>query len=43
MTIGAFYDSTDAEHMHMNLPTTELLYDEIPFLIEGKWFNDEHG
>ena len=27
----------------MNLPTTELLYDEIPFLMEGTWYNDEKG
>jgi len=43
MTMSVFYDFADEEHMHMNLPKTELLYDEIPFLIEGTWWNDEQG
>lgn len=30
-----FYDYEDPEHMHMNLPKDELMYDEIPFIFEA--------
>ena len=43
MTMATFYDFNDPEVMQMNLPTTELMYDEIPFLIEGTWYNDQNG
>jgi hypothetical protein len=35
LELYAFYDFDDPQHMHMNLPKTELLYDEIPFKVTG--------
>jgi len=34
ITMQAFYDFEDPEHMHMNLPKDELFYDEIPFNLD---------
>ena len=35
LKLYVYYDFDDPEHKHMNLPTTQLLYDEIPFKVSG--------
>ena len=39
MTMKATYDYEQT----MSLGDKELLYDEIPFMIQGTWFNDDNG
>jgi len=34
ITLQAFYDFENPEHMHMNLPKDELFYDELPFYLD---------
>ena len=38
LTLKATFDHSP-EYMHMNLLSEEILYDEIPFLIEFTWSN----
>lgn len=39
LMVAVFHDFEDPEHMHLNLPTDELFYDELPFVVEGLTYN----
>ena len=40
LKLAIHYDQSP-EHMHMNLPSDEILYDELQFLVEARVLNDK--